>query len=56
MIVSDLIKALADFSPTSEVRIKPSLDSCGDAVERVYGVDGRAIHQGKVVFIVRTEQ
>jgi len=53
MIVSDLIKALADFSPTSEVRVKPSLDSCGDAVERVYGVDGREIHQGKVVFIVR---
>jgi len=53
MTVSDLIKALADFSPTSEVRIKPSIDSCGDKVDRVYGIDGREIHQGKVVFIVR---
>ena len=53
MTVSDLIKALADFSPSSDVRIRPSIDSCGDKVERVYGVDGRAIHQGKVVFIQR---
>lgn len=53
MTVSELIKALADFSPSSEVRIKPSIDSCGDKVKRVYGVDGRVINQGKVVFIVR---
>ena len=53
MIVSELIKALADYSPTSEVRIKPSIDSGGDRIEQVYGVDARPIRRGKVVFIVR---
>lgn len=52
MTVSDLIKALADFSPASEVRVRPSsIDFCGDKIEKVYGVDGRTIYQGKVVFI-----
>jgi hypothetical protein len=53
MTVSELIKALADFSPSSEVRVKPSIDSCGDKITDVYGVDSRSINQGKVVFILR---
>lgn len=53
MTVSELIKILANFSPSSEVRIQPSMDSCGDKVTDVYGVDSRVINQGKAVFIVR---
>jgi len=53
MNVSDLIKALADFSPSSEVRVISSMVSCGDKIVGVRGVDGRAINQGKVVFIQR---
>lgn len=53
MTVSDLIKVLADFSPSSEVRIQPSFDYYGDKIMDVYGVDSRPINQGKVVFIVR---
>jgi len=53
MTVAELIKALVDFSPSSEVRIRPSIDSCGDRVKRVYGVDAQPIKQGKVVFIER---
>jgi hypothetical protein len=53
MTVSDLIKRLVDFGPSAEVRINPSLNSSGDKVERVYGVEARTVHHEKVVFIVR---
>ena len=53
MTVSDLIKALADFDPSAEVRIKPTIDSRGEKIKRVYGYDGRSIRQGRAVFIER---
>jgi hypothetical protein len=53
MTVSELIKALADFSPSAEIRIVPSIDVCGDRVLEVYGIDARPIRQGSVVIIKR---
>lgn len=36
MTVAELTKILADFNPLAEVRIKPSLDSCGDGIKNVH--------------------
>jgi len=53
MTVSELIKALVDYSPTSEVRVKPAVGGRAIAIKGVYGVDASPIGQGRLVVIER---
>ena len=53
MTVYELIVALAKYNPSSEVRITPSIDSGGDRIARVYGIDVQPIGQGRGVIIER---